>query len=50
MRLDKQGRIILKWILKDWDGRVNQARDRERSHCCELWTEPFGCTEYDEFF
>ena len=45
VRLDKQGSIILKWILKDLDERVNLAQDRDRWQCCELHNEPFGLIE-----
>jgi hypothetical protein len=47
------GRIILKWIFKKWDGgmdRIELAQDRDRWRgSCECSNEPPGSIKCGEF-
>jgi hypothetical protein len=48
------GRIILKWIFKKWDGGsmdwIDMAQDRDRWRgCCECGNEPSGSIKRGEF-
>jgi hypothetical protein len=51
---DVDGRIILKWIFKKWDGGgmdwIDMAQDRDRWHgYCECGNEPLGSIKRGEF-
>jgi hypothetical protein len=47
------GRIILKWILKKWDGGgmdwIDMTQDRDRWRTCEHGNEPLGSIKCGEF-
>jgi hypothetical protein len=46
--LDADGRIILKWILKKWEGRhgrnLSGPGKGQAADCCECCNEPPGST------
>jgi hypothetical protein len=51
--LDIDGRIILRWIFRKWDGGamdwINLAEDRQMTGTCESGNEPLDLIQCGEF-